>query len=188
MGSCVRSMQVNERRHAQREQCCNNLRMIGLDFKIWAGDHNDEFPMRVSVANGGTLELISGGAVYPHYQILSNILKDPRILICPTDTQEKPARDFTTNFSDRNISYFVGISASQKFPDLLLGGDRNITNGHSPVNGILEIKANQPVGWTGEFHRGFGDVVFADGSSSPLNQSLLREALSLSNSNRLAIP
>src|SRR5208283_5763737 len=37
--------------------CGRNLREIGMAYRIWAGDNGDKFPMQVSVANGGTMEL-----------------------------------------------------------------------------------------------------------------------------------
>ena len=38
---------------AQRINCTNNLKQIGLAFKTWAIDNNDRYPMQVSNAEGG---------------------------------------------------------------------------------------------------------------------------------------
>ncbi|HTJ00370.1 MAG TPA: hypothetical protein VL527_15935, partial [Dongiaceae bacterium] len=40
-----------------RIQCVNNLKQIGLSFRLWSGDNDDKYPMQVSTATGGTREL-----------------------------------------------------------------------------------------------------------------------------------
>jgi type II secretory pathway pseudopilin PulG len=44
---------------SSRLGCTNCLKQIGLGFRTWALDNNDHFPMRVSITNGGTMELVS---------------------------------------------------------------------------------------------------------------------------------
>src|SRR6476661_5082188 len=39
-----------------RISCVNNLRQVGLAFRIWANDHGDKFPWQVAAKDGGTLE------------------------------------------------------------------------------------------------------------------------------------
>src|SRR6476620_6591826 len=43
---------------AQRINCTNNLKQVGLAFKTWAIDNGDVFPMRLSVNAGGAQEHI----------------------------------------------------------------------------------------------------------------------------------
>src|SRR5436190_14850531 len=43
---------------AQRINCVNNLKQIGISFRTWALDNQDQYPMKVSVANGGAQEYI----------------------------------------------------------------------------------------------------------------------------------
>ena len=38
------------KRKAQRINCVNNLKQVGLAFRIWEGDNNDKYPMAVSTA------------------------------------------------------------------------------------------------------------------------------------------
>src|ERR1044071_4217613 len=54
-----------------RKECINNLKNIGLAFRISATDCNDRFPFEQSTNNGGTMELT---AVWQHFQVLSNEL------------------------------------------------------------------------------------------------------------------
>src|SRR5271154_2023297 len=44
------------KRKAQRISCVNNLKQVGLAFRVWAGDNGDRYPMTVSTASGGALE------------------------------------------------------------------------------------------------------------------------------------
>ena len=39
---------------AQRINCVNNLKQVGLSFRTFALDNSDNFPMRLSLASGGT--------------------------------------------------------------------------------------------------------------------------------------
>src|SRR5882724_2787082 len=41
--------------------CVNNLKQVGVAFRTWALDNGDKYPPQVSVTNGGTMELVSGG-------------------------------------------------------------------------------------------------------------------------------
>ena len=67
--------------------------------------------------------------------------------------------------SDSNISYFVGLDASESFPQMFLTGDRNLaTNGVPVTPGLLTVKSNDTLSWTKELHNGQGNVGVADGS------------------------
>src|ERR1017187_9804541 len=50
---------------SSRIGCTNNLKQIGLAFRTFAIDNDGQFPMQVSVTNGGTLELAASGVVFP---------------------------------------------------------------------------------------------------------------------------
>src|SRR5260221_1803374 len=43
---------------AQRINCVNNLKQVGLAFRTWALDNQDSYPMRLSVAAGGYSDYI----------------------------------------------------------------------------------------------------------------------------------
>src|SRR3954452_15480918 len=66
-------------------QCLNNLKQVGLSFRTWSLDNQDHYPMQVSVSNGGTMELVMQGNAFVHFQVMSNELSTPKILICPQD-------------------------------------------------------------------------------------------------------
>src|SRR6266487_2961529 len=70
-------------RRSPRINCVNNLKQVGVEFYEWALDHNEKFPMQTSVTNGGTAELVGYGFVWPHFQVMSNELVTPKLLVCP---------------------------------------------------------------------------------------------------------
>ncbi len=179
------------RRRESRIGCVNNLKQVGLTFQIWAGDNNDKFPMQVSVTNGGTLEFVPTGRVFPHFLAMSNELNTPKILVCPLDRKRTAAWSFGTNLNDTQISYFVGVDADQTRSAMLLAGDRNLTLSGTPLqHGLVSLATNSAVGWTKQIHKGFGNVVLVDGSVA-LDQSGLQLGELLRRSaatNRLAIP
>ena len=41
---------------AQRIACVNNLKQVGLAFRVWALDHQDRFPFNVPAKEAGTME------------------------------------------------------------------------------------------------------------------------------------
>src|SRR5579862_5096206 len=41
---------------AQRIKCVNNLKNVGLSFRIFSTDNNDQYPMSISTNSGGSSE------------------------------------------------------------------------------------------------------------------------------------
>jgi prepilin-type processing-associated H-X9-DG protein len=163
------------KKKAQRINCVNNLKQCGLAFRIWEGDNGDKYPMDVPTAKGGTMEFSTGADTFRHFQVMSNELSTPRILICPADV--RVAADNFTSLKNQNVSYFVGLDASEESPQMLLDGDRNLTGGSAPENGILKLVPGGPVGWTTAIHNNQGNLGLADGSVQQLFNFGLRAAL-----------
>jgi prepilin-type N-terminal cleavage/methylation domain-containing protein/prepilin-type processing-associated H-X9-DG protein len=77
---------------ANRISCVNNLKQVGLAFRIWAGDNSERNPMQVAGAQGGADEYCSSvGSIalqyqpYRAYQVMSNELSTAKVLFCPSD-------------------------------------------------------------------------------------------------------
>jgi type II secretory pathway pseudopilin PulG len=181
---------ASAKKKAQRINCINNLKQDGLAFRIWEGDNNDKLPMAVPMAKGGTKEFDTGADTFRHFQVMSNELNTPKILICPADT-----RIVANNFArlkNQNVSYFVGLEANDAFPQRFLDGDRNITGENNPENGILKLVPGQRVSWTQTIHVNQGNIGLSDGSVQQLSNSGLREALrnsgNTTNTWRISLP
>jgi hypothetical protein len=112
---------------AQRINCVNNLMQVGIAFRTWALDHNDQYPFNVSTNAGGTLEFSARGAdgydanPLPVFLVMSNELATPRILACPADLTKRPAPDWES-FQAANLSYqlFSSTNDASGNPQLVL--------------------------------------------------------------------
>ena len=177
--------------HSSRINCVNNLKLIGLAYRIWAGDNNDKYPMQVSTTNGGTMELMADGKnVWRNFLVMSNELSTPKILFCPADAGRICATNFSNDLKDK-ISYFFGVDANPKDPQMLLSGDDNFAISGIPVkSGLLEISSNTPIAWTSARHKFAGNIGLADGSVQQVSNSELTNSLQPTGSVniRVAIP
>jgi hypothetical protein len=176
------------RERSQRINCTNNLKALGLEYKTWALEHGDNSPMTLAAVHGASLEFAANGGAFRYFLIRSNELANPKVMICPSDVR-RATIDFPVDFSNSNLSYFVGLDARETNPQMFLFGDRNLTNGPLPPNRILVLKTNSPVGWTSEMHRYQGNIGLADGSVQQFSSSSLTKAIrDTSVTHRLAIP
>ncbi len=157
---------------------------------MWANDNDEKFPMEVSITNGGTMDLLNTPNVFPHFQILSNKIQTPKVLVCPEDARRKGATNLTTDLNNSKISYFVGVDAIKTNSTMFLAGDRNISVDSREQSGLVTLTTNQVVGWTRKIHKNQGNILFVDGHVEQLSIIKLREALQNTGitTNRLAFP
>jgi len=194
----------HQRQERDLSSCVNNLKQIGLAFRIWEGDNGDKYPMQVSVTNGGAMELAVAGDVAGIFRVMSNELSTPKILVCPQDTRRHFATNFTTDLNHQTISYFVGLDTEDKYPQMILSGDDNLeVNGVRVRPGILNLLTNVPAEWTENERHGYpqhwsfrnqhlriGNIGLADGSVQENSVSIFNSALANTGTatNRLVFP
>lgn len=77
---------------APRINCISNLKQAGLAFRMWANDHDDVFPERVSTSEGGSAEYVQTGRAVWHFQAHADELVSPRVLKCPDDEAQSLCR------------------------------------------------------------------------------------------------
>ncbi len=184
---------------AKRIICVNNLRQIGIAYRIWASDNGDKFPSEVPQTNGGWSELLgsrnSGAYAWTNYLIMGNVLGHySTVLMCPAD-ERKPADNFT-RLANTNISYFIGIGANDSHPQAILGGDRNLGPGNTPHDDYgfsppdgkgNDVIVTGSVCWSLKMHSkgnssGAGNIILGDGSvqqvtSGNLNLNWLKPSM-----------
>ena len=174
-----------------RINCVNNLKSLGEGYRQWALDHNEQFPMQASVTNRGAMEWAAQGLAWPVYQLMSNELSTPRILVCPADKQRRSASSFNQRTNFCNLSYFIGMDAHSQAPSMFLSGDSNLEINHMlRRSGIVMLRTNRPVRWSDDVHKKQGNVGLADGSVQGFSTSRLRDALANTGdlTNRILIP
>jgi prepilin-type N-terminal cleavage/methylation domain-containing protein/prepilin-type processing-associated H-X9-DG protein len=190
---------------AQRIKCVNNLKNVGLAFRIFATDNGDRFPMAVPSAEGGSADAITlPNLTFMHFAALSNELSTPKIVVCPSD-QRTESTTFASNVvssaanknviafnNNKNVSYFIGLEADETRPQQFLSGDRNIIcpTATPPRNdtktSLITVLGTNHVSsgttqtgafWTNTMHNLQGNVAMGDGSVQQFSSSRLKEAL-----------
>ncbi len=113
--------------NAQRINCANNMKQMGLAFRTFAIDNDGNFPFNLDTNKGGTLELCLPGTdgfdrnAFLHFLVMSNELSTPKILVCPADTRKRPALNFLT-LQAANVTYQVhsGTNITETNPEQVL--------------------------------------------------------------------
>jgi prepilin-type N-terminal cleavage/methylation domain-containing protein len=153
---------------AQRIDCVSKLKQSGIALRLFSGDNDSKFPWQVLVADGGSQDAANQNT-YQHFRAITNELSTPKILACPSDPGRSVARDFQNNFSNTNVSYFVGYEADEGKPQTMLTGDRNVSGAANGANcgaftgaqaGAITVNST----WDTSIHNRAGNLGLSDGS------------------------
>ena len=162
---------------SSRIGCINCIKQIGLGFRMYANDNGDKFPWEPQT-NATALSLLPPKILEPcqYFQMLSNELVNPKILICPNDTNRRPAREFST-LANSNVSYFIGLDSKEGAASLWLTGDRVLTRDRQQLpTGLNVLGTNDAIGWADEPHHGDGNIGFADGSAMQIGRKSVNKS------------
>jgi prepilin-type N-terminal cleavage/methylation domain-containing protein len=207
------------RRKAHQLKCISDQRQIMLAMRMFADDNGGRMPMQVARTSGGAVRPGVASLLpvdtYLVFESLAEQLGTPGILICPSDSIRAPAERFQVQTqtaanaltNNLQVSYAVGLDATDAFPQMFLLACRNLFGpstsatanggyGNSLATGAgtlvpLGTNATAAVGFTAQMHRNAGAVATGDGSVQRMSSDALRKALPLTGDtqgNRMVIP
>ena len=142
------------KKKANKIACVNNLKQVGLAYRVWEGDNNNLYPMAVSSVSGGAKEWVYSGTTAANppvklnpamvFMTMPNELSTPKVCYCPSDTYHTAIpTNFnptvygaaanapyppTTDVAAGSFSYFINGDATENDPQMIMGGDENIGN------------------------------------------------------------
>jgi prepilin-type N-terminal cleavage/methylation domain-containing protein len=182
------------KKKAQKINCVNNLKQVGLAFRIWSGDNGDKYPQAVQASQGGARDYIrynSGGTVTTPtpagtfnpgmvFAVMSNELSTPKVIYCPSDNiHSSPATNWsfgslfgvaaTTTVPTpgvSSISYFVNADGTEADPQGILSGDGNIGTAGATTTSAA---ATARMGLTGSATTGGGATTAVIAGNASIN-------------------
>lgn len=164
---------------ANRITCNGYQKCVGLAFRIFSTDNWKQFPFQLSTNVGGTKEWANDPSqLWRQFSHLSNELGTPVIAHCPADRERNEVRRWSDFTSNQQVSYFVGLGASDENSQTILSGDRNLLlDGKSLEGRIITLSSNANIAFDKRIHDVAGNIALGDGSVQQVSSGRLREAI-----------
>jgi hypothetical protein len=154
-----------------RITCVNNLRQMGVAMRMWSNDNQERFPWTSTNLNETILQ------PYAYCLRATNELNSPKILVCPEDSARSRAVAFDQKFSNKNLSYFLGLDADETKPNTLMSGDRNLSTNNTILSGLVTIQDSKNLLWAPGIHKAGGNIGLGDGSSQQVSTKGIRSMI-----------
>jgi len=198
------SVLASNKTESQRIICFNNLRQIGRGFQMWASDNGNANPWRVPPPEGTEGNPLVVNLWY-QFAVISNQLRSPKLLVCPSDSGTRKIADNWSgasggfvNAAYRNnaVSYILSPHSILFGARVLLSGDRNIRPSAvgtscsyvgSDAAVFSQLARDSQVRWTNSIHGAAGHLAFGDGSVEFATSSQLQSVVNQENSDNAFI-
>jgi type II secretory pathway pseudopilin PulG len=176
---------ANQRGRSARVLCLNNLRLAGQAFQQWGTEHGGRLPWRTPASELGTMGNPLANNAWFQWSWISNELRTPKILACPSDAPKTAASTWSLSpnggflyptYRNKSVSYLIGLDVFPESPDGLVAGDRNVrfnlvgncSAGLTGVPGLASGPAGS-FGIGGGLHVEAGNYLFTDGRVEELS-------------------
>lgn len=193
LGMLAVPLLASNRAHSDRATCQSNLRQIGRAFAMWADDHGGKYPGLISSSLGGINDNAQCVNSWFHFYWIREELGTPKILVCPSDTERRPASDWLhypnggfihANYRHSSVSYLLMLGVLQA-PHGVLSADRNVqpsgdgvTCAAGPLYSGARLDPQSPtLNWTPSLHNMSGNLLHNDGSVIAGGREELRTAV-----------
>ncbi len=152
------------KRKAQKINCVNNLKQVGLAFRLWSGDNGDKYPQSLSSSAGGAQEFVNRSTTASAklnpamvFMVMSNELSTPKICYCPSDNyvggnNPQGHSSYAANFSTVSanglpafISSTTAAAGAAGSASYFVNGDAQEVDPQLIISGDLNIGVNAAV-------------------------------------------
>src|SRR5260221_10720822 len=163
---------------AKRIECVNQLKQMGIGFRIWSNDNGDKFPWYVAITNGGSMNAPDW---VDNFRVCQNEFNTPKLLTCPSDTEKQAVTEWKFASGD-STSYFYSPEADETKPNTILAGDQNIEGGGGGLDPHWSVYNNTSldVSINNKQHVRAGKFLLSDGSVQQWTAPALREQIIVS--------
>ena len=171
---------------ALRIGCVNNLRQLGLAFRMWSDDNESRYPWRLPATDGGSQGQTEA---WRHFLTIRDEISTPKVFKCPSDSEKDKANDWGTLpgsgfevMGNRALSYFAATDSDDSLSGVQVAGDRNVTGtdnqlcANAQINNATMLTAAASI-WQGNIHNNVGNMLMGDGSVQQLSANNLRRHL-----------